>query len=125
MHDYAHFLNHSSGINWGFFKEENVLAAYFLGIFSHGEVDIISIATRPEYRRQGLGRKLVEKILSLESVNQVVLEVDKENEAAVSMYLSLDFKIISIRKNYYRGQRDAWRMVWQRPVISSEAKQPH
>ncbi len=69
------------------------------------EGHIGTIATHPDYRHLGVGRKLLAKSLleaSQEGLVQVFLEVRRSNLAAQRLYESFDFKVDGIRSHYYR-----------------------
>ena len=71
------------------------------------EAEIITIATLPEYRQQGIGKKIVQSMLGLakkQNVKEIFLEVRESNIAAQKLYLSAGFAIISKRKNYYHNE---------------------
>lgn len=80
------------------------------------EMEILTIAVRPEARRQGIAKALMQDALSAaknQGISQVFLEVDAENTAAIKLYQALGFAQISIRKQYYKTpteSRDAWVM---------------
>lgn len=92
---------------------------HYLGVFEEGLIgyaglssipnsfaaDIQTIGIDPDHRREGYGRKLMElmlaKALSL-GAEQVLLEVRADNEAAISLYKSLGFEQIDLRKRYYQ-----------------------
>jgi len=67
----------------------------------------------PDYQRQGLGRALLEYIISeLENrgIATLWLEVRASNQAAIALYESLGFNEATIRRNYYPakdGREDA------------------
>lgn len=69
-----------------------------------GESDIMTVAVSKEYRKNGIGRQLVNALFGeLKGKSEVVfLEVRASNSAAVSLYTSLGFEKIGIRKNYYK-----------------------
>jgi len=70
------------------------------------EAEIISFGTDPGYRRQGLGRNLLQRTLgqlSDRGVVKVYLEVDQSNEAALGLYRSFGFVVVGVRKAYYEG----------------------
>ena len=74
-----------------------------------GEADMMNLAVDPEYRRMGVGKKLVEKLidaLSEEAVHSLTLEVRASNENAIRLYQSMEFKEVGRRKNYYRNPRE-------------------
>lgn len=66
------------------------------------EGSIVELAVDPEYRRQGIGKRLVELMLSsCTGVKTICLEVRVSNEAAISLYEAFDFERITIRRDYY------------------------
>jgi ribosomal-protein-alanine N-acetyltransferase len=74
------------------------------------EVHILNLAVRPEARRGGTGRALVQRILTDAEGNgaaSVSLEVRPENTAALALYHGLGFAQIGRRKNYYAQGEDA------------------
>lgn len=65
---------------------------------------ITNVAVFPEYRRQGVGKALLERIFSLardEGLAFVSLEVRESNTPAIKLYESLGFKEEGKRKNFY------------------------
>lgn len=102
-------------------ETENPLAIYFIARDSGtitgyagfwnvaGEGDITNIAVLPEFRRAGVGSRLVEavikKALELE-LSLLTLEVRKSNMAAQGLYSKYGFEIIGERKRYYSDNRE-------------------
>ncbi|MDQ4122024.1 MAG: ribosomal protein S18-alanine N-acetyltransferase [Acidobacteriota bacterium] len=69
------------------------------------EIEILNIAILPELRKQGVGRKLFEKILELAEqigCSECWLEVRESNLVAQRFYEKLGFQNIGRRKNYYQ-----------------------
>ena len=77
------------------------------------EATLFNIAVDPDFQRQGLGRQLLEHLISeLEKrdVFTLWLEVRASNKAAIALYESLGFNEATIRRNYYpakEGREDA------------------
>ena len=68
------------------------------------EVDVHNLAVRPAYRRQGIGKALLQAVIDearRQGVGRVTLEVRKSNEAAQKLYQSLGFVAKGLRKGYY------------------------
>ena len=65
------------------------------------EDHILNIAVCSEYRKKGVGKKLLSELLNTPLVKIFFLEVRVSNTPALSLYQSLGFDVISIRKNYY------------------------
>ncbi len=71
------------------------------------EGSIVELAVNPEYRRKGMGRKLVELMLtSCSGVRTICLEVRASNTPAKALYEAFDFEPVTIRKNYYDDPRE-------------------
>lgn len=68
------------------------------------EADMMNLAVSPEFRRQGLGRALTLALfdaLRERGVVSLTLEVRDSNTAAITLYESLGFCQIGLRKKYY------------------------
>lgn len=68
------------------------------------EAEILTIAVRPSFRRQGLARHLVEQAIVATRVlggERMFLEVAENNLAAIELYRACGFEPAGLRKNYY------------------------
>ena len=76
-----------------------------------GESDMMNLAVRPDCRRRGIGRALVEALceaLRAEKAISLTLEVRASNEAAKALYAALGFTSVGCRPRYYsRPTEDA------------------
>lgn len=89
-------------------QKQDILAYCNLRILA-GEGEIMRIAVLPERRRQGLGRKLMEKMLDCARENgceAMLLEVRESNQNARNLYESYGFSVEGIRKNYYQSPQE-------------------
>ena len=69
-----------------------------------GEGYITNVAVIPEYRRQGIGQRLLESIIELgkkENLEFISLEVRVSNVKAISLYNKMGFKEEGKRKRFY------------------------
>ncbi len=83
---------------------QNVVGYACLWIFL-GELQIANIAVAPLFRKKGIGKKIMEKIISYAELNflkRITLDVRKFNKEAINLYNKFGFKIIGKRKSYYR-----------------------
>ncbi len=69
-----------------------------------GRFIIANVAVHPNYQRRGIARSLMHESLDyIKQVNGklVLLQVERENQAAINLYQSLGFKIIGSMNHWY------------------------
>jgi [ribosomal protein S18]-alanine N-acetyltransferase len=69
------------------------------------EAHIATIATHPDYRRQGIGKRLLSHALRqmiLDGARSSFLEVRESNLAAQEMYRKFGYEVAGRRRRYYR-----------------------
>ncbi len=87
-----------------------------------GEGEIQRIAVHPDSRRLGIGRILMDAMLSYASdkkVYAVSLEVRESNLPARNLYESYGFAKEAVRKAYYHNPTEDAVMMWKRDFIES------
>lgn len=90
------------------------LAGYICYWLIVGELQILNLATSPQFRRQGVAGQLLDHAfagcaeLGLE---RAWLEVRASNKAAIGLYERHGFVADTVRAGYYRGGEDAVLMV--------------
>ena len=80
------------------------IVGYVLFWFLPEEVDIHNIAVHPDFRRQGIGRLLLEQVVDSARRQErlrVTLDVRFSNAPAQNLYRSFGFVIRGLRKGYY------------------------
>jgi len=85
-------------------EAEHGLLAYCAFQVVLDELHILDLAVRPERRRQGLGRRLLRRVLELGARRRArvaLLEVRSSNGAAVELYRSVGFELGGVRRSYY------------------------
>lgn len=81
---------------------DGISAGYISYRVIFDSAEIMRIAVLPEFRKQGLGEKLLDFMLGkLDKNTEVLLEVDESNIPAICLYEKKGFEKYSIRKNYY------------------------
>ncbi|MCH8502133.1 MAG: GNAT family N-acetyltransferase [Aliidiomarina sp.] len=78
-----------------------------------GQAWIMSLLTVPAGRGQGLGRRLMDAIitqLQLAGYAEVLLTVSPANRAAISLYQQLGFRILTEKKDYLGPGQDRYLM---------------
>ena len=89
---------------------EGALVAMASGWLVVDELHITVVAVDPLQRRQGLGRQVLQALLShgqRHGAERATLEVATSNTAAVALYRTLGFLDAGIRRGYYRNGDDA------------------
>ncbi len=93
---------------------ENIIGYAGVMVIAPGvEADILTVGVLDTYRKQGIGRAFMDQLEAWSIQREapaMMLEVDVENIAAVALYKSLGYSIISTRKDYYGPSLDAFVM---------------
>lgn len=82
-----------------------------------GEGEIQRIAVHPDFRRLGIGSKLMETMdlfSSAKKVGATTLEVRAGNQGAIGLYKSFGFAEEGLRKAYYRNPVEDAVIMWRR-----------
>ena len=88
--------------------KNNKVAGYAVVWYYCGEIHIGNFAISPNYRKQGLGKILLEHILEkFKKYETAFLEVRISNEAAINLYKKFAFEELYIRENYYADNENA------------------
>lgn len=83
------------------------------------EADMMNLAVQDAYRRQGIARELVSKLLTKlkeMDVRSLTLEVRASNAPAIALYEAMGFQEIGRRPGYYRMPKEdalILRKEWQ------------
>ena len=83
--------------------------------------ELLSITIRPDSTRQGLGKQLMQEVLTgaaRRNAEQIFLEVRESNLGAIRLYEQMGFKMVGMRKNYYLIPSD---MITRRPAAREHA----
>jgi ribosomal-protein-alanine N-acetyltransferase len=78
------------------------------------ELHVLDVATDPQFRRQGVGRALMNEAMEFARTHHVrllLLEVRRHNRAAVQLYRTLGFTVSRLRSAYYDDGEDALEMT--------------
>jgi ribosomal-protein-alanine acetyltransferase len=92
------------------------VAGILIGRAAADEFEVLNLAVGNEFRRRGVGTKLVKAALEdaqFAGAKKTFLEVRASNEGAITLYIQLGFRVCGRRLNYYRGpMEDAVLMVF-------------
>ena len=121
----------------GFFRQElqvacarSILAeadgkiiAYVLFWVLPGAMDIHNIAVHANYRRRGIARILLGRVIDeakRQSITRVLLEVRRSNLPAQKLYEAMGFMTTGVRKGYYSDNgEDAFAMTLELNAAAS------
>lgn len=80
--------------------EDGTVAGYAGVQIICGEGYITNVAVLPSYRRKGIAKALMRRVMENE-MDFLTLEVRKSNAPAIKLYESLGFSKVGERKNFY------------------------
>lgn len=90
---------------------ENGVPIGFIGVWNIADVvEVIDIAVAPEFKRQGIGKALIENVLKYcktKNASEIQLEVRESNIPAISLYEKMNFVKVGIREKYYSDGENA------------------
>ncbi len=96
-------------------ENNSKVIGYAVGVLRYGNVGhVISIAVSKEWRRKGVGTKLMlelERRFKERSMSTAMLEVRVSNKAAIKLYEKLGYKIADRIRRYYPDGEDAYLML--------------
>ncbi len=87
------------------------------------QLHVLNFAVRPDVRRRGVGHQMVNKLvgkLSQQRRNRIVLEIRETNLAAQMFFKNLNFRAVSVLRDYYDDTvEDAYVMQYRYKSESS------
>ena len=84
------------------------------------EVHITNIAVSPDFRRNGIGEKLLRKIIDdcyENKAKYITLEVRVSNIPAIGLYEKYGFKSLGVRKGYYQNNNEDALIMWTENIF--------
>ena len=94
---------------------EDKIVAYAGAWISFEEAQVTNVAVHPDYRGQGIGTKLFEKLIEevkILGATAITLEVRPSNEAAIKLYENFGLKSVGRRKGYYLDNNEDALIMW-------------
>ncbi len=94
-------------------EEDEQILGFSIVAIAVGEAHILNINVDPAEQKQGIGRMMMDNLIAVarsKKADTVFLEVRPSNKPALSLYFSMGFNEIGVRKNYYpaaQGREDA------------------
>lgn len=86
------------------------------------EAHLMDIAVAPEYRGQGIGRRLLWDLAAdahAMGAERITLEVRPSNTEALGLYMSCGFDIVGRRHGYYPETSEDALIMWSRPLAQA------
>ena len=92
----------------------------YAGVFAPGgaEADVLTVGVIPQHRGQGIARALMARITQwaiAQGSIAMMLEVKTDNIEAISLYESLGYSKLNVRKDYFGSGLDALVMRMELP----------
>lgn len=101
-------LEKEDNFNLGIFIDTK-LVSYLIANMVVDEFHLLKVAVHPDFQRQGYARALLREALKrakFAGVKSAFLEVRTSNSEAIFLYRSANFKLSSVRRNYYRDNNE-------------------
>lgn len=95
---------------------------FLIGQITEYEAEILTFAVGPEQQGKGLGGKILEYFLqecSCRKVSKCILEVAVDNVAAIALYDKFDFKMVGVRKKYFKRSTGSISALTMEKVLPS------
>ena len=96
------------------FEEGEEVVGFLSAWHVADELHVLNVTTRPDRRRRGIGRALMETAVAYgrgKRVKHVLLEVRRSNHGAIALYRGIGFFATGVRARYYPDDEDAVEMV--------------
>ncbi len=103
----------SSGYSAWVLMLNDQIIGYSLMMLVLDEAHLLNLSVAKPYQKQGLGRMLLEHMVSIAKSNQMAnmfLEVRPSNISAIALYENMGFNEMAVRRGYYpaaNGREDA------------------
>lgn len=103
----------SSGYSAWVLMLNDQIIGYSLMMLVLDEAHLLNLSVAKPYQKQGLGRVLLEHMVSIARKNQMAnmfLEVRPSNISAIALYENMGFNEMAVRRGYYpaaNGREDA------------------
>ncbi len=91
---------------WLFTLDDRIIGYGVMSVAA-GEAHILNLCIHPDHQGQGLGRRLLQRLLTLAGKHRadtVFLEVRASNRVAKRLYRLAGFNEIGLRRGYYPGK---------------------
>lgn len=104
-----HHLLDTDGAKLVICIEDGKLLSYCSAVFVLDEVQILNVATAPEYKKQGFAKEVIGFLINESKKSgmlSISLEVRVSNVPAISLYNGFGFFVAGTRKDFYVNPRE-------------------
>lgn len=105
---YTEADNDNNYVFLGCFDNEKLLS-FLVANESTDDVNILMLATSENNKNNGYAKSLIEYLQSYvkKQSKTLSLEVKENNLSAINLYTKLEFKVVYVRKHYYKDGQNA------------------
>lgn len=99
------FVNNSFTKYFIYLEKSNIIG--FVNYYDlYERFEIANIYVLEDYRHKGIASSLITKVIDVgkqKNIENITLEVKKDNDAAIALYKKYDFSPVAVRSKYYNG----------------------
>ena len=99
------FVNNSFTKYFIYLEKSNIIG--FVNYYDlYERFEIANIYVLEDYRHKGIASSLITKVIDVgkqKNIENITLEVKKDNDAAIALYKKFDFLPVAVRSKYYNG----------------------
>lgn len=99
------FINNSFTKYFIYLEKSNIIG--FVNYYDlYERFEIANIYVLEDYRHKGIASSLITKVIDVgkqKNIENITLEVKKDNDAAIALYKKFDFLPVAVRSKYYNG----------------------
>jgi ribosomal-protein-alanine N-acetyltransferase len=108
-------------------EHDERVAGFMIYELHRNRLHILNFAVAAEFRRRGVGRQMVEKLigkLSSQRRNRIMLEVRETNLAAQLFFRDLGFRAVSVLRDFYVDTTEDAYLMQYRFRTSADSETP-
>lgn len=105
---YSEAYNDNNYVFFGCFDNEKLLS-FLVANESTDDVNVLMLATSENNKNNGYAKSLIKYLQSYvkKQSKTLSLEVKENNSPAINLYTKLEFKVVYVRKHYYKDGQNA------------------
>lgn len=95
----------------GLFEKEELLGVCAVKFLNPNTMELEGIAVKPDCRKQGVGRRMIQYLLQQFPAKTMIAETDDD---AVKFYQSCGFETVKLIREYHGEKSTRYRCTWHR-----------